>query len=105
MSAAPTGTVRVADACAWVEQAGTVFVAALPDGPPLVLEGSGALVWQALLDGGTVDEVVGRVAEAAGESAATVAPAVVRFLDDLVAAGVLGPIGPLGAPQGEPAQE
>ena len=68
-----------------MEQDGIVYVAALPDGPPLVLEGSGALVWRALLGGGTVDEVVTRVAEAAGESAAAVAPAVTRFLDDLVA--------------------
>ena len=105
MSAAPAGTVRVADACGWVEQDGIVYVAALPDGPPLVLEGSGALVWWALLDGGTVEDVVGRVAEAAGESAAAVAPAVARFLGDLVAAGILGPIAPLGPPTGEPDEE
>ncbi len=102
MSAVPAGTVRVADACGWVEQDGIVYVAALPDGPPLVLEGSGALVWRALLDGGTVEQVVARAAEAAGESAAAVGPAVTRFLDDLVRAGVLGPLTPAPA---EPDQQ
>ena len=98
MSEARGGAVRVAAACGWVERDDAVYVAALPDGPPLVLEGSGSLVWRALLDGGTVAEVVDRVAEATGESAAAVAPAVTRFLGDLSAAGVLDPLGPVGAP-------
>lgn len=93
-----SGTVRVAAACGWVEQDGRVYVAALPDGPPLVLEGSGSLVWRAVLGGGTVDDVVERVASAAGESAGTVAVAVTGFVEDLVAAGVLEPLGPSGPP-------
>ncbi len=87
--------VRVAAACGWLDWHGAVYVAALPDGPPLVLEGSGALVWSALLDGGTVDDVVARVAEASAESAEAVAPAVGAFVDDLVAAGVLDRLDPL----------
>ncbi len=80
---------RVADACGWVEHSGTVYVAALPDGPPLVLEGSGALVWAAVLPGGTLEEVVARVAGGAGQSAAVVGPGVGGFVDGLVAAGVV----------------
>ncbi len=91
-----SGTVRVATACGWVEQDGRVYAAALPDGPPLVLEGSGSLVWHAVLEGGTLDDVVERVAEAAGESAGTVAAPVTGFVEDLVAAGLLEPIGPSG---------
>jgi hypothetical protein len=94
--------VRVRDACGWVEQDGTVFVAALPDGPPLVLEGSSVLVWAAVVEGGTVDEVVARVAVAAGESAGAVAPGVTAFVDGLVAAGALERVEPfLGAAQGD----
>lgn len=95
------GSVRVAAACGWVDDDDTVYVAALPDGPPLVLEGSGALVWRAVLGGGTVDEAVERVAAAAGESAAAVAAGVRGFVDDLVAAGVLEPVDPSPGPAGD----
>jgi hypothetical protein len=80
---------RVGRRCGWVEQGGTVYVARLPEGPPLVLDGSGAVVWTALLDGGTLDDVVARVAEATGESAPVVAAGVEGFVEGLLAAGVL----------------
>jgi hypothetical protein len=81
--------VRLSPRTGWVEEDGTVYVAALPDGPPLVLEGPGALVWWAVLDGGGLDDVVARVADGAGASVELVAPDVAAFLDQLVGAGVL----------------
>lgn len=76
-------------AAGWVEAGGVVYAAVLPDGPPLVLVDSGALVWRAVVPGGTEDEVVGRVAAAAGTSADVVAGDVLGFLGDLVAAGLV----------------
>ncbi len=74
---------------AWVEADGVVYAAHLPDGPPMVLEGPGAVVWRAVLGGGTVPEVVDRVAAEVGESAGAVAADVAAFLDQLLDAGVL----------------
>lgn len=82
-------TLRIGHRCGWVEQGGTVYAARLPDGPPLVLDGSGAVVWAALVDGGTLEDVVARVAAATGESAQVVAADVEGFVDGLLAAGVL----------------
>ena len=75
--------------CGWVEHDGTVYVARLPDGPPLVLEGSGAVVWGALLEGGTLADVVARVAAETRESERVVASGVEGFVDGLLSAGVL----------------
>ncbi len=84
-----SSVLQVADRCAWVERDGTVYAAALPDGPPLVLDGSGAQVWLELVEGGSIGEVVERVAARAGESPELVAPGVTAFVEGLVAAGVL----------------
>jgi hypothetical protein len=84
-----SGPVRVADTTGWVEADGVVYVAALPDGPPLVLDGHGAVVWGALVPGGSVDDVTARVAATVGESAAVVGPDVARFVGSLVDAGVV----------------
>ncbi|HEU5242049.1 MAG TPA: hypothetical protein VFU25_08550 [Ornithinibacter sp.] len=73
----------------WVRSDGIVYAARLPDGPPLVLAGPGAVVWDALLVGGGVDDVVDRVAVAAGESVAAVRPGVESFVAGLVDAGVV----------------
>lgn len=81
--------VQVPSSTGWVEQPGVVYAARLPDGPPLVLAGAGAVVWAAVLPGGDLDDVVGRVAEATGESAAAVRPGVEAFVAGLVDAGVL----------------
>ena len=66
-----------------------VIPAPLPDGPPLVLDGPAVVAWHAVLEGGTLDEVVARVAAETGESVADVADGVAAFVDGLVAAGVL----------------
>lgn len=65
------------------------YVATLPDGPPLVLRGSAAVIWQAAVPGGTRDVIVERVTTATGLSAEDVASDVTTFLDDLVERGLL----------------
>ena len=82
-------TVHVPESTGWVRAAGTVYAALLPDGPPLVLAGPGALVWDAVAAGGCLEDVVARVAEAAGESVAAVRPGVESFVAGLVEAGVV----------------
>ena len=85
--------VHVPETTGWVRAAGTVYAARLPDGPPLVLAGPGALVWDAVVAGGCLEDVVARVAEAAGESAAAVRPGVESFVAGLVEAGVVVLVG------------
>jgi hypothetical protein len=67
---------------------GLVFLANLPDGPIVVLEGVAALIYRVLADG-TSDDWVAAVADAVGESRDEVAPAVEAFVDDLLARGLL----------------
>jgi hypothetical protein len=81
--------VRVPASTGWVELAGVVYAARLPDGPPLVLGGPAALVWDAVCAGGSLADVVDRVASASGESAADVRPGVEGFVSGLVDAGVV----------------
>lgn len=79
----------VAAAAAWVEHEGTVYATRVPDGPPLVLAGSGAVVWRCLTGGGTLDEVTERVAEASGSARETVAADVAAFVAGLTDAGLV----------------
>lgn len=81
--------VHVPRSTGWVERPGVVYAARLPDGPPLVLAGPGAVVWAAVLPGGDLDDVVARVAAATGESASVVRAGVETFVAGLVEAGVL----------------
>lgn len=81
--------VGLARAAGWVERDGVVYPAPLPDGPPLVLQGPAVVVWHAVVAGGTLEEVVARVASASGQSPEAVADGVGAFVDGLVAAGVL----------------
>ena len=55
---------RIADDVAWVsledldmDGIPSAYVARLPYGHPITLEGSACLVWLALADGGTLDEI------------------------------------------------
>ena len=80
---------RVASGTGWVERGGTVYAAALPDGPPLVLAGAAAVVWGAVTQGGTLDEVSGRVADEVGSPAEVVAADVATFVAGLVDAGLV----------------
>ena len=78
---------------AWLDMAETgedvVYATALPDGPPLVLGGTAGLIFVSAIEGGTEDEVVQRVATAAGLDPADVRPDVLTFLDHLVSRGLL----------------
>ena len=66
---------RIADDVAWVSQDDldaaeepTAYITRLPTGPPILLEGSGCLVWLALADGGSMDELITAVAAMSGAS-------------------------------------
>jgi hypothetical protein len=84
---------RVAPDVAWVVVTTTAapeaVAARVPDGPPLALHGSSALIWLSAVDSGDTRDVVDRVAEATGELPETVEQGVRDFLDDLVARGLL----------------
>lgn len=72
------------------EQVGdTIYVARLPFGPLVVLEGVGALIWREARGRDTVG-IVCRVAERTGTDSTTIAAAVESFIDDLVARRLLG---------------
>lgn len=75
---------RVHPDAAWLEVEGVVYAAPLPDGPPVVLDGPGAVVWRALVPGGSLADVVERVAAEVGASAEVVAADVATFVDRLV---------------------
>ena len=62
-------TYRIADDVAWVsledldvDGIPSAYVARLPHGRPMTLEGSACLVWLALADGGTLDEIAATAA-------------------------------------------
>ncbi len=73
-----------------------LYLARLPDGPLVMIEGSGAAIWRAAVaDGeeacGGVDAVVQRVADDIGVAAEAIREDVVAFLAELVAGGLLEP--------------
>ena len=72
-----------------VHDAGRWYVARLPEGPPMVLTDTAALIWGHALGGGTRSEIAGRVAAAVGLPAGDIIDDVEAFLDELVAHGVL----------------
>jgi hypothetical protein len=59
-------------------------VARVPDGPPVALHGSSAVIWTYAVDGGATEDVISRVVEVTGEDRDRVAAQVAAFLDDLV---------------------
>ena len=65
-----------------------IFLARLPDGPLVVLEGSSAVIWQAATTSGRGD-LVSRVAESTGAPADEIGGEVERFVGELVARGFL----------------
>jgi hypothetical protein len=79
----------VAANAAWVEQGDTVYAAPLPDGPPFVLAGPGAVIWLAVVGGGTLEQVTQRVADGVGSPAELVAADVATFVAGLVDAGLV----------------
>jgi hypothetical protein len=87
------GSVTVGDRVAWLDLAergqDVVYASTLPDGPPMVLQATAALIFLVAGQGGTIDEVVARVAEESGQSAQEIRDDVVGFVDELVHAGLL----------------
>jgi hypothetical protein len=66
---------------------GAVYLMTLPDGPPVVLRDSAALIWMVAADG--EDDVVTVVADLVELPPEEVSADVERFLDELVDLGVL----------------
>ena len=67
---------------------GRVYLATLPDGPLVCLEGSATVIWREAI-GSRASEVAARVAERVGVPVAEVGPDVERFLTELAARGFL----------------
>lgn len=82
----------IADDVAWVSQDDldaadepTAYVTRVPGGPPILLEGSSCVVWLALSDGGTLDEITTAAAEMTGASVDEIRDDVATLVDQLVA--------------------
>lgn len=82
---------RIADDVAWVSQhdldggeVPTAYVTRVPRGLPILLEGSGCLVWLALADGGTLEEITAAAAAMSGMPADEISADVADLLDQLV---------------------
>jgi hypothetical protein len=66
-----------------------LYVASLPDGPPLLLSDSAALIFLVAVEGGTLDDVVARVAGQAGQPPESIRADVLAFVEELLALGLL----------------
>lgn len=87
---------RIADDVAWVSQEDldggeepTAYLTRVPRGMPILLEGSGCVVWLALAEGGTMDEVVAATSAMSGVAEADIREDVETLVDQLVVIGVV----------------
>ncbi len=87
---------RIADDVAWVSHEEldggdepTAYLTRVPGGPPILLEGSGCVVWLALAEGGTMEQLVSAAAAMAGATEAEVTEDVETLVDQLVAIRVV----------------
>lgn len=87
--------VVVPPAVAYVNDDEAVYVAMVPEGPIRVVEGAGAIIWNAIGDGRRVSQIVTAVAAIAGLTEDEVGVDVRSFLGDLRALGLvrLEPVG------------
>ena len=86
---------RIADDVAWVSEEAldtggvpSAYVARLPQGPPVTLEGSGCVVWLALVEGGSPDEITAAAARMWETDAAAIKDDVLTLIEELVRAGL-----------------
>ena len=86
---------RIADDVAWVSEEDLddgdtpmAYMTRLPKGPPILLEGSGCVVWLALAEGGTLEEITVRAAGIAGAEPDEISQDVADLLDQLVVIGL-----------------
>ena len=89
-------TYRIDDDVAWVSRedldeggAPMAYAASLPAGRPMSLEGSACLVWLAVADGGTLDQIVDATALMADAEPAAIRDDVRTLLESLVAGGLV----------------
>ncbi len=87
---------RIADDVAWVSQEEldggdepTAYLTRVPGGPPILLEGSGCVVWLALAEGGTMEQLIAAAAAMSGATEAEVTDDVETLIDQLVAIRVV----------------
>lgn len=83
---------RPAPAVVWQRGSDATFALDIDrrDPRPFRIDGGGALIWQLLAEApSTVDELVAVIAERTGEPAATLAPAVAGYVEELHAAALV----------------
>ena len=86
---------RIADDVAWVSDedldSGSVpsaYVTRVPQGPPTTLEGPACVVWLALADGGSHEEITAAAALMWGVEPAEISADVLALVEELVGAGL-----------------
>ncbi|WP_210649307.1 PqqD family protein [Nocardioides sp. SYSU D00065] len=91
-----TARYRIADDVAWVSEDGldvgdvpTAYLARVPRGMPIMLEGSGCVVWLALAEGGTLEEVTAAAAAMSDADPDQISADVADLVDQLVVIGVV----------------
>lgn len=89
---------RIAADVAWVSDEDldvhdvpSAYVTRLPHGPPTTLEGPACVVWLALAEGGSRDEITSAAALMWGVDADTIRSDVSTLIQELVDAGLVSP--------------
>jgi hypothetical protein len=84
----------IADDVAWVSEQDLdpgdepmAYVTKVPGGPPILLEGSGCLVWLAVADGGTLEEITVAAAGMTDAEPEEIRDDVATLVDQLVIIG------------------